>query len=106
MTASPAPRGRARGGSRAPRGMSPRTCRNSRRSYGDIRQRTPGRWEARDTGPVGVRRPIGAFESEKAALARHARPEIRLAVSRRLPPQRLMPFSNHARDHQPSGSVF
>jgi hypothetical protein len=53
--------------------MSPRNRRNSRRSYGNVRQRTPGRWEARYTGPDGVRRPIGTFESEKAANAALAR---------------------------------
>jgi hypothetical protein len=43
------------------------------RSYGNARQCTLGRWQVRYTGPDGVRRPIGAFASEKAVDAVLAR---------------------------------
>lgn len=53
--------------------MTKRPRRSVRRAYGNIRQRGPNRWQARYTGPDGVRRPIGTFESEKAANAALAR---------------------------------
>jgi hypothetical protein len=51
----------------------PKFRRTTRRAYGNIRHRGPIRWQARYTGPDRVRRPIGTFESEKAANAALAR---------------------------------
>lgn len=73
MSASPDPQSASAGGARTPRSMTKRPRRSIRRAYGNIRQRGPNRWQARYTGPDGVRRPIGTFESEKAANAALAR---------------------------------
>jgi integrase len=73
MSASSDPQLPAHGDPPAPRSMSARKSRNNRRTYGNVRKRASNRWQARYTGPDGERRPIGTFETEKAANVALAR---------------------------------
>lgn len=73
MSGSPDPQPTAHGAPSAPQSVSTRKSRNNRRTYGNVRKRASNRWQARYTGPDGERRPIGTFETEKAANAALAR---------------------------------